>query len=118
MIIDEEDSKSFMNGGRGMRTHLHSGVLKRCKCSKLSAHAYDRILKVARRKTNPQSKTLPELRNDSFVKMYYAICLLFFPTSHQNQNKQTASATIIRPCAHSEIPALVAPTMPTISTTW
>ena len=31
-----------------MRTHLHSGVLKRCKCSKLSAHAYDRILKVAR----------------------------------------------------------------------
>ena len=34
--------------GRGMRTHLHSGVLKRCKCSKLSAHAYDRILKVAR----------------------------------------------------------------------
>ena len=52
-----------------MRTHLHSGVLKRCKCSKLSAHAYDRILKVARRKTNPQSKTLPELRiiHDVFI---------------------------------------------------
>jgi len=71
-----------------------------------------------RNEKNPQPKPSPELRNDSFVKLYYAICLLFFPTSHQNQNKQTASATIIRPCSHSERPALVAPMMPAISTTW
>ena len=37
------------------------------------------------------------LRFYTIFRFYYIPTFLFRPTSHQNQNKQTASATIINP---------------------